>query len=210
MNNTTAIAIYSLQESQLVERLAPSVFGIARRLVHGRYRVDAEDLAQCGLLRILAFVRAGSTGTDWFLLQRASWAMRKALVRELRRGALEESLDLGTKPGLEPATRRSDDDGDSVSWPEIMSYLSTREKHVLAAIYRRDLTQQETAEGLGLSQPRIHQIHQAAFSKLRTALVQRNSRTPQISKSGSMYPKAGESRFADAWIQSARHCSTVS
>jgi RNA polymerase sigma factor (sigma-70 family) len=158
------------EEAEVIARLSPAVSSIAKRLVVGKWGVDASDLAQCGLMRILDSLRAGTTGTDWFLLQRSAWSMRKALARELARAAVEVvSLDdPGTDPKMEPAVLEDPlAEDDRPLWRTVVSCLTPRERQIVAAIHQRNLTQQQTATALGISQPRVHQIYRQALVKLR-------------------------------------------
>jgi RNA polymerase sigma factor (sigma-70 family) len=169
-------------------------------MLGGKSSIDPEDLAQCGIMRILAAVRAGITGTDWYLLQRASWAMRKAMNRELHRTAAEAfSLDdpesgVYAEPTIQPM-----DPQELPSWHDLMSHLTTRERRVLAAIHKTCLTQKETAKKLGVSQPRVHQLYRQSLDKLRQVLTKgAASRPPKTRK------PANRARSA----ASGSHCAT--
>jgi RNA polymerase sigma factor (sigma-70 family) len=161
------------EEARIIERLAPAVLLMAKRLLFGQTLADAGDLAQCGLLRILETLRSGKTGTDWFLLQRAEWSMRKALAHELGRAAREPvSLDApDMQLRREPAVFEDPvPDEEQPPWQRMMSWLNPREGQIVAAIHEQDLTQQQTAAAMNISQPRVHQIYQRALAKLRSRI----------------------------------------
>jgi RNA polymerase sigma factor (sigma-70 family) len=158
-------------ETQVIERLAPAVLSRAKRLLYGRHDDDARDLAQVGLIRILIALRGGITGTDGFLLKRALWAMSKALTRELRRTVVEVASldDPDTNSRMEPIVRESElKEEDGPSWRQMISCMTPRERQVVAAIHHRNLTQQQTAVRLGISQQRVNQIYRKALLKLRS------------------------------------------
>jgi RNA polymerase sigma-B factor len=156
---------------QAIERNLPLVRALARRFSRSPEQTD--DLVQAGAIGLIKAV-------DGFDVERGddlgAYAV-PTIVGELRRHQARRGSI---------AAAMSDDDAVLLAAPEselgrsdtrlalhgALRLLTKREREVVALRFYRDLTQQDIADRLGLSQAQVSRTLSTAFAKLRRALVE--------------------------------------
>ena len=156
---------------EAIERNLPLVRALARRFSRSPEQTD--DLVQAGAIGLIKAV-------DGFDLERGddlgAYAV-PTIVGELRRHVARRGSF---------ATATFDDDATLLAAPEselgrsetrlallgAFRLLTRRERQVVALRFFRDLTQQDIADRLGLSQAQVSRTLSTAFAKLRHALAE--------------------------------------
>jgi len=156
---------------QAIERNLPLVRALVRRFSRSPEQTD--DLMQAGAIGLIKAV-------DGFDLQRGddlgAYAV-PTIVGELRRhqarrGSVATAMfddDAALHAAPESELGRSDT---RLALHGAFRLLTRREREVVALRFYRDLTQQDIAARLGLSQAQISRTLSTAFAKLRSALVE--------------------------------------
>jgi RNA polymerase sigma-B factor len=156
---------------QAIERNLPLVRALARRF--SRSPEQTEDLVQAGVIGLIKAVDGFDAGRGTDL---GAYAV-PTIVGELRRHQARRAS---------AATATFDEDAAVVAVSEselgrsetrlalngALRLLTRRERQVVALRFYRDLTQQQIADQLGLSQAQVSRTLSAALAKLRNALVE--------------------------------------
>jgi RNA polymerase sigma factor (sigma-70 family) len=126
---------------------------------------DVDDLAQEARLRLVLVARRRADMPVPYLRTVVANAVRAASRRYRQRAKVEELSEELAAPCEEPRDRRA---GEVVArWVE---QLPSSLQAVYQALYRDDRAQRETATMLGISQPRVAQLHRALLERGRREL----------------------------------------
>lgn len=198
-------AVLEALQADLLARYAPLVRQIAggfqRKLPRNVLR---DDLVAAGMSGLWDAIRKhgadGSEGFDWYVRVRIRGAMvdelraQDWLPRRLRAKREADSNDGGSAP----AVLRIDDvsEGDQGRYwrtgtcdaelavesklaaealADALECLPERERHIVAMHYFKDVKFKELGAELGVSEPRISQLHSRALERLRNLLEPRRA-----------------------------------
>lgn len=128
-------------------------------------QADVDDLVQEARMRLLKVARATMEKPDGYIRKVIANAVLAAAYRE-RRAPGSENVDEQEIPGDSGAVHLDRAD-DMNGW---LDALPARLREVYRVLYAEEHTQREAASVLGLSQPRIAQLHQVLLAKGRTEL----------------------------------------
>lgn len=180
----------------MIEQNLPLVHALARRFSGGPEHVD--DLVQVGAIGLIKAVDAfeESRGTDL-----GAYAV-PTIVGELRRSVADPTwpvrrprgpsgvngapvavaldMDALEAPSAEAELDRSEE---RALLRAAFRVLSRRERRMVVLRYYRDLSQQQIADELGVSQAQVSRVLSAAISKMRRALAV----TPEVPLCGSSH-----------------------
>jgi RNA polymerase sigma-B factor len=157
---------------QAIERNLPLVRALARRF--SRSPEQTEDLVQAGAIGLIKAVDGfdAARGSDLgaYAVPTIVGELRRHQARRARAGSGSTvTLDEDAVEGgvAEAELRRSET---RVVLRGAFRSLTRREREVVALRFYRDLTQQDIAWELGLSQAQVSRTLSAALAKLRSAL----------------------------------------
>jgi RNA polymerase sigma factor (sigma-70 family) len=131
----------------------------------------ADDLAQEARLRVLRVIRRGGPTEEPYLRSVIADAVRKAARKEARAMALLSTDNAGTdqetdapdpSPGIDPSAV------DVARW---LRSLPRKLQALFDLIYARDITQRDISLSLGISQPRVAQLHRQLLQGGRAELA---------------------------------------
>jgi RNA polymerase sigma factor (sigma-70 family) len=150
----------------MVERWDADVRRAARRWVGALgAQADGDDLAQEARIRLVTAARSLGGAPEHYLRRVIANAVLAAAQRE--GPALETETLLEETPAKEPEAGRADAIDAVARWT---TELPTRLKDVYRVLYVEERTQREAAAILGVSQPRVAQLHQTLLSRGRVSL----------------------------------------
>jgi RNA polymerase sigma-B factor len=159
---------------QAIERNLPLVRALARRFSRSPEQTD--DLVQAGAIGLIKAVDGfdAARGSDLgaYAVPTIVGELRRHQARRARAGSSSAvTLDEeGVEGGVaESELRRSET---RLVLRGAFRSLTRREREVVALRFYRDLTQQDIAVELGLSQAQVSRTLSAALAKLRNALVE--------------------------------------
>ena len=156
---------------QAIERNLPLVRALARRFSRSPEQTD--DLVQAGAIGLIKAVDGFDAGRGNDLGAYAVPTIVGELRRhQARRGPVvtatfddEAALDAVSESELGRSDAR-------LALHGAFRLLTRREREVVALRFYRDLTQQDIADRLGLSQAQVSRTLSSAFAKLRSALAE--------------------------------------
>lgn len=131
--------------------------------------VDTDDLAQAARYQLLRAIRRHRITSTGYIRR----LIRNAILSVLRHEARRRDGDLGRRVELtEDLPAQSPEPPDNVA-ARVTAWITTlpdRLQHVYHALYVHRLTQRNAARRLGISQPRVAQLHAVILEQGRRAL----------------------------------------
>jgi RNA polymerase sigma factor (sigma-70 family) len=131
----------------------------------------AQEFAQAARIALARIaVNADELGT-FYVRRVIQNAVRDSVRRDRRMFGLAASLDAAAAAAVDPATEER---SNLIDWiADWVSLLPRRLNHLYNLLYVQGYTQREAAPLLGVSQPRVTQLHQELLRRGRAALIER-------------------------------------
>lgn len=157
------------QEASLLQNWDRDIERAARAAANGRAG-DKQDLAQDGRLRLLLAVRAFPEAPAPYIRAVIANTMRSALRHEFRRVSSQSPFADEVTDDI-PAPEAEAEEACTAAITSWVASLPDRLQAIYRYLYVENRTQREAAKLMGVTQPRIAQMHRCLLDLGREQLV---------------------------------------